>query len=73
MLPGREYEARKEASRFYREATFIPASELLDHLRRSRFEIASLRQTLIPNEPEGTILDDFGEGGFVVVEGRKVG
>ena len=68
---GRRYEERKEGDKFYREATFFSAREVLEYLEEAGFEIAEIRQTLAPGKPAGTVLDGFGRGAFVAIKGVK--
>lgn len=68
---GRQYEVKKEDSKFYRHATFFSTQEVLSCLEGVGFEIAKSRQTLIPGKPLQTIQDGFGKGGFVAVKGLK--
>lgn len=68
---GAQYEANREKSRFYREATFFSTQELLHSLKEAGFTDLNSKQTLIPNTPQGTIRDGFGEGAFVVIKGVK--
>jgi SAM-dependent methyltransferase len=70
---GRRYESERAASRFYRDAVFVSAREVLELLARANFSIARIAQTLIPGEPPGTILDGFGRGAFVVIKATKTG
>jgi ubiquinone/menaquinone biosynthesis C-methylase UbiE len=66
---GKQYEAKKAHSKFYRSATFFSTREVLMYLNKAGFRIAGIRQTLIPGESTETILDGFGKGAFVVIKG----
>ena len=66
---GKQYDGKKDRSKFYKEATFFSAQEVLTYLNRAGFEIVKIRQTLIPGELTKTILDGFGRGAFVVIKG----
>lgn len=69
---GRIYEQKKGQSTFYRDATFYSVSELVEVLRETGFTDFSFRQTLLPGEPTAvTILEGFGDGGFVVIRARR--
>lgn len=68
---GRQYLAKKEESKFYKEATFFSTEEVLKIVKKADFEIAKIRQTLIPGESLSTIQDGFGKGSFVVIKGDK--
>jgi len=70
-LLGHRYAEKKEKSRFYREAVFFSAAEVLEHLKKSGFAISDVRQTLVPGEPPETVLQGFGEGSFVAIKGLK--
>lgn len=68
---GRQYSAKKEESRFYREANFFSTQEVLTSLKKAGFAIANIVQTLIPGELPGTLLENFGRGSFVAIQGVK--
>ena len=65
---GKQYEDKKEQSKFYKEATFFTAQEVLAYLEKAGFEIVKTVQTLIPGESTETILDGSGKGAFVAVK-----
>jgi len=68
---GKQYSERRESSRFYKDATFFSAPEVLMYLKESGFMITKVLQTLIPGELSKTILEGFGKGAFVAVKGMK--
>ncbi len=68
---GRHYEANREQSRFYREATFFSTQEVIDHMEAAGFRIDRIEQTLLPGEAQPTIRDGFGQGAFVGLCGVK--
>jgi SAM-dependent methyltransferase len=69
---GRRYQARKDDSRYYRQATFLTAEEIETLLRRTGFEPTCWRQTLFESEAGATrVREGRGEGGFVAVSARK--
>jgi len=68
---GRRYVERKERSRFYGDARFYSTPEVLEYLEASGFGITRVLQTLTSGEEGHAILDGFGEGSFVAVQGRK--
>jgi SAM-dependent methyltransferase len=68
---GRRYEAHRNQSRFYREATFFSTREVMDHLEAVGFRIDRIEQTLIPGDRGGRILAGFGQGAFVGIRGVK--
>lgn len=69
---GRQYSQKRESSRFYKDATFFSAPEVLRYLIESGFVITDVMQTLIPKELPKTILKGFGKGAFVVIKGMKI-
>jgi SAM-dependent methyltransferase len=69
---GKRYSEKKESSRFYKDATFFSAPEVLMYLKGSGFVITNVLQTLIHGELPKTILEGFGRGAFVVIKGMKI-
>jgi ubiquinone/menaquinone biosynthesis C-methylase UbiE len=69
---GKQYSEKKETSKFYKDATFFSAPEVLTYLEESGFLITHVLQTLLPGELPGTILEGFGKGAFVVIKGKKI-
>ena len=68
---GRHYAEKREESKFYKEATFFSAQEVLKYLEETGFRPAGIKQTLISGISPETILDGFGQGAFVVIKGVK--
>lgn len=68
---GRQYLEKKERSNFYRDAVFYSTSEVLDCLKIAGFATTETRQTLIPGELPGTVIEGYGSGAFVVIKGTK--
>lgn len=68
---GEEYIRKKGESRFYNDAEFFSAQEVLYFLKKAGFKTVKIRQALIPGELPGTIQDGFGAGAFVVIKGKK--
>ncbi len=68
---GRHYAEKREESKFYKEATFFSAQEVLKYLEEVGFQLGKIKQTLIPGVLPETILDGFGKGAFVVIKGVK--
>jgi ubiquinone/menaquinone biosynthesis C-methylase UbiE len=68
---GKQYSEKKENSRFYKDATFFSAQEVLRYLKGSGFVISNVLQALIPGESPNTILESFGRGSFVAIKGIK--
>jgi hypothetical protein len=71
---GRQYQMRKDQSRFYREATFYSADEIEAFLREAGFFGFDYRQTLSADATSAqNVLEGYGRGGFVVIRGHKAG
>jgi len=68
---GRLYMDKREKSKFYKYATFFSTQEVLQYLKKVGFGIVKVKQTLIPGQLPGTILDGFGKGAFVAIKGIK--
>ena len=68
---GQEYLHNRDKSRFYQQATFFSTQQVLDHLKAANFEVVEIKQTLIPEERQETVLDGFGQGAFVVIKATK--
>jgi SAM-dependent methyltransferase len=70
---GQKYLQNRHKSKFYQEATFFSTQEVLDYLKIAKFRTTEIKQTLIPGDPEETVLDGFGQGAFVVIKATKEG
>lgn len=68
---GRQYLAKKEKSRFYKDAVFFSALQVLAYLKEVGFGMIETRQTLIPGTLPKIILEGFGKGAFVAIKGVK--
>jgi len=68
---GRQYADKHEKSKFYKDATFFSAQEVLKYLEEVGFMTTRIKQTLIPGESQETILDGYGKGAFVVIRSVK--
>jgi len=72
---GKFYSARKNESKFYREATFYSVGEIVELLKSGDFKDVSVYQTIF--DLPGAIKniqhcrEGSGEGGFVAIRGRK--
>lgn len=72
---GQQYQQHKNENVFYREANFVSAPQVTDHMERAGFAHLTWKQTIF--EPLDTIeeiemtKDGVGEGSFVVVRGIK--
>jgi SAM-dependent methyltransferase len=74
---GREYDAKKKNSKFYRHARFYSVGQVLELLRTVGFESIRLLQTIFNNPEAMTAIEPVregcGEGLFVVVSADKSG
>jgi SAM-dependent methyltransferase len=74
---GKLYLVRKSKSKFYREARFYSAGEIMELLRSNDFKNISVYQTIFdPPETLETVQHyrrGSGEGGFAVIRGYKGG
>jgi SAM-dependent methyltransferase len=70
---GRRYLERKEKSKFYRQAEFFSAAEVLAALRAAGFREFAVLQTLLEPEMAAGIESGHGRGAFVVIKGKKRG
>ena len=72
---GKEYQARKDKSAFYQDATFYSAEDIVSHLQKAGFGEFAFRQTLFrlltELEEVELVKEGHGEGSFVVVRGEK--
>lgn len=68
---GKTYSNKRNASVFYKDATFFSAQEVGKYLTGAGFSSVSYTQTLIPGETQAMIQNGFGKGAFVVVKGMK--
>ncbi|HEK85466.1 MAG: class I SAM-dependent methyltransferase [Candidatus Saccharicenans sp.] len=73
---GRNYQEKKDKSRFYRQANFFSADEVISLLKKSNFNQFYLLQTIFrpPEEIKEAepVKEGCGEGLFVVVRAVKV-
>lgn len=71
---GKLYSARKEKSKFYKEAHFYTKSEVKSLLQKAGFSNLTARQTIF--EYKNDLIQDYvdgdDKGGFVVVKGEKI-
>jgi hypothetical protein len=68
---GGYYAAKRERSKFYKDATFFSAKNVLELLKKVGFRVEKINQTLIPGDLQRTILDGFGKGAFVAIRVLK--
>lgn len=67
---GKTYEEKKGGNPFYRDAVFFDTAEVRALQEAAGFAGLTLRQTLFP-DGAALVRDGSGEGGFVVIRGRK--
>jgi SAM-dependent methyltransferase len=68
---GRRYEANRGESRFYRDATFFSATEVLERLKSTGFEVEQIVQTLMPDKSPRDVMDGYGKGAFIAIKSVK--
>jgi SAM-dependent methyltransferase len=73
-LVGKEYEARKQFSVFYKDATFYSPERIINELKHAGFTSLLFKQTLFRpieeiKEPE-IPKPGFGEGSFVIIKAQ---
>jgi len=72
---GKLYLAKKDKSKFYREANFFSVREIIELLKSNDFNDVSVYQTIFdPLETIGSVQhykEGSGEGGFAAIYGRK--
>jgi SAM-dependent methyltransferase len=68
---GRQYDANREKSLFYKEASFFSTQETSAYLADAGFVDLTFLQTLIPGEPTDLVQSGSGKGAFVVIKGIK--
>lgn len=70
---GKQYEAKKTISIWYKDAHFHSVHEITDQLQEAGFTSFEYWQTLFTNKEELTdTLPGFGKGGFVVIRSQKI-
>ncbi len=68
---GKEYSDKKATSKFYIEANFYATNEVLEILKKSKFEVSEIVQTLSKSD-DFQIKDGFGEGSYIVIKAKKI-
>ncbi len=68
---GRHYEQKRDKSKFYKQAVFFSAQEVLKYLEDAGFRTVKINQTLIAGVSAESIRDGFGQGAFVAIKGVK--
>jgi len=71
---GKKYRMKRESSRFYREADFYTAEELVYFLEQAGFCNFEFNQTIFSGKEDlcGNFKKGHGEGSFVVIKGEKI-
>ena len=67
---GKQYQLKKEESKFYRNATFYTVKETITLLRETNFTDVVIKQTVFPGQTDknGLIEDGYGVGSFVIIK-----
>ncbi len=72
---GKIYQAKKDESKFYGEASFYSADAVREYIEQAGFGDITAVQTIFRSPAEMDCLDDVregtGEGSFIVLRGRK--
>jgi len=70
---GKQYQLKKEESKFYRNATFYTVKETITLLRETNFTDVVIKQTVFPGQTDkiGLIEDGYGVGSFVIIKAIK--
>ena len=70
---GKQYQLKKEESKFYRNATFYTVKETITLLRETNFTDVVIKQTIFPGQTDkiGLVEDGYGVGSFVIIKAIK--
>lgn len=70
---GRQYQLKKQRSRFYQDAFFYSADEVLRLLQKAHFIVGRIKQAIVPEQsaPEDVVGEGYGKGSFVVITAIK--
>ncbi|WP_456472936.1 class I SAM-dependent methyltransferase [Methanocaldococcus sp.] len=69
---GKIYEEKKKKSKFYKDAKFLSAKEVIEILKELKFKNIKATQTLFEDEyRKYEIKEGYGEGGFVAISAYK--
>jgi ubiquinone/menaquinone biosynthesis C-methylase UbiE len=70
---GKRYKLKREKSKFYKDAIFYSAKEVIDFLRKTNFENVVIRQTIFPSWTGriDSVEDSYGKGSFVIIKAIK--
>ena len=70
---GKLYEEKKKSSKFYKEAHFYSTQEIISLLKKHKFRLKLITQTLFTVENKiQPVKEGYGEGGFVVISASKI-
>ena len=70
---GKQYQLKKEASRFYRNATFYSVNEVMNLLTKAHFEDFLIKQTVFSSRSDelNHVKNGYGKGSFVAIKAKK--
>jgi len=70
---GKQYQLKREASKFYRNATFYSVKETIALLREASFTDVVIKQTVFPGQTDkiNLVEDGYGKGSFVIIKAIK--
>ncbi len=70
---GKQYQLKKEASKFYRNATFYTVKETITLLREANFADVVIKQTVFSGQTDkiDSVENGHGKGSFVVIKAIK--
>ena len=70
---GKQYQLKKEESKFYRNAIFYTVKETITLLRETNFTDVIIKQTVFPGQTDKIDLveDGYGKGSFVIIKAIK--
>ena len=71
---GKQYNLKKETSKFYREATFYSVNEVINILKKAHFEDFLIKQTVFPirSGELNHVENGYGKGSFVTIKAKKL-
>jgi ubiquinone/menaquinone biosynthesis C-methylase UbiE len=70
---GKHYQLKRKKTKFYKDATFYSAKEIIESLRKTNFKNFIIRQTVFPSHTGriDTVEDGYGKGSFVIIKAIK--
>ena len=70
---GKQYQLKKEASKFYRNATFYFVNKVIDFLTKAHFKDFLIKQTVFPSRSGklNHVENGYGKGSFVAIKAKK--